>query len=78
MGDFFFEQGDIENLFYIVYIVEFQPFEIVLFYVFDIFSVFFAENDLFDAGTLSPRIFSLIPPTGSTRPRSVISPVMAR
>ena len=78
MGDFFFEQGDIENLFYIVYIVEFQPFEIVLFYVFDIFSVFFAENDLFDAGTLCRKNFFFDTPTGSTRPRSVISPVMAR
>ena len=27
---------------------------------------------------LAARIFSLMPPTGSTRPRSVISPVMAR
>jgi hypothetical protein len=36
-----------------------------------------AQDDFFIPLRLAAKIFSLIPPTGSTLPRKVISPVMA-
>ena len=45
-----------------------------------ILAVLVAQDNLPDTGTLSSRkyLLTLMPPTGSTLPRSVISPVMAR
>ena len=78
MGYFFVEQGDVPHLFYGFDEMERESLDVAFGDFFDVTDVLFRKNDLFDARTLGrPVFFSLIPPTGSTLPRSVSSPLIA-
>ena len=73
----FVGQGQLEHLFDILHIVESQSVQIDRLYFLNILAVLFTQDDILDTSRLAARIFSLIPPTGRTFPRRVISPVMA-
>lgn len=58
--------------------VEYETIKILLLDIGDILAVFLRKNDIRDARTLGGKYLLIMPPTGITFPRRVISPVIAR
>lgn len=78
VGYLFGKQGNVEYLSDVMHIVELQSFEVAGLYVFNIFAVFVAKYDFFDAGTFGSQYLFLDTAHGQHTARRVISPVMAR
>ena len=74
----FSQQRKIHHLLNITHIMEHQAFQILRFDLIDILLILLAKNQFLNPARLAAKIFSLIPPTGSTLPRNVISPVIAK
>ena len=74
----FSQQRQIHHLLNVTHIMEHQAFQILRFDLIDIFSFSLQRINSLIPARLAAKIFSLIPPTGSTLPRNVISPVIAK
>lgn len=77
MSHLLFKQRKAQHILHIFHKVEFEAFYIACIDFFDVLAVLFRNQDVCDTRTFCSKDFSFMPPTGSTFPRSVISPVMA-
>ena len=72
------QQRQIHHLLDVTHIMEHQAFQILRFDLIDILLILLAKNQFLNPGTFSRQDLLLDTPTGSTLPRSVISPVIAK
>jgi hypothetical protein len=78
VGDHLVEQGYAQHVIYPVGVMDGQVLDVFRRNLLDVFAVFLQRIMFLMPARRAARIFSLMPPTGSTLPRSVISPVIAR